>query len=176
MNIIIVFIFRPHRCAWAYDADHCYRCSVVCVCVCVCLLVTIASCAKTAETTDMSCGLWTPGDPSNRVLDDCPDSPTVGGTSRGRVKKRHAQTCPQSIFSTVFAKGQQRCGLWLPACCGDLFTFVLHTEEIRRQYVAEFTVKTNVACWRFCNVRLGVAYDCSQFTCRCRCLRAAEER
>jgi len=48
------------------------------LCVCVCLLVTIASGTKTAETTDMPCGLWTPGDPNNRVLDDCPDSPTVG--------------------------------------------------------------------------------------------------
>jgi len=60
------------------------------LCVCVCLLVTIASCTKTAETTDMPCGLWTPGDPSNRVLDDCPDSPTVGHFS----KTGHKQACP----------------------------------------------------------------------------------
>jgi len=26
----------------------------------------------------------------------------------------HVRTCPRSTFSTIFTRGQQRCGLWLP--------------------------------------------------------------
>jgi len=26
----------------------------------------------------------------------------------------HAETCPGSLFSTLFARGQERCGAWLP--------------------------------------------------------------
>ena len=33
----------------------------------------------------------------------------------------HAQTCPRSVFSTLFTRGQERRGLWLPVYCSNLF-------------------------------------------------------
>jgi len=49
----------------------------------------------------------------------------------GRVKFRESYLdmlelvtiCQQSIFSTLFARRQQRCGLWLPVWCALVFTY-----------------------------------------------------
>jgi len=32
----------------------------------------------------------------------------------------YTPTCPRSIFSTLFARGLQRCGFWPPVCCSNL--------------------------------------------------------
>ena len=72
------------------------------------------------------CGLWKA---RSCVLAGTRISPTRGGGFGGHTR----QTSPQSIFSisTWFARGQQRCGLWLPVYCSNLSVVVAST-GIRR--------------------------------------------
>jgi len=49
----------------------------------------------------------------NHVIGGSLDRPREGAL-------RHGPTCLRSIFSTLFARGQQRCGLWPPVYCSNL--------------------------------------------------------
>jgi len=116
-------IARPHRYAWhkmrpivtavAWSVCMCV-CLSVCVCVClsVCLLVSSVGCVKTAKLIKMSFKMCTRGGQRTVIMlgPGCP-----GGKEHLRgLYYGMPGFCPRSIFSALFATGQQRCGLWLP--------------------------------------------------------------
>ena len=94
----------------------------------IALSVTRASCAKTAEPIEMLLSLWTRGCTESHVLsgDEARITPHTRDTFGGSVLVGPAQTCRRSIFSTVFVRGQQRCGPWLPVQCSNLFILPAH--------------------------------------------------
>jgi len=57
--------------------------------------------------------------PRNHILGGDPDPLMGRGTVLG-VMLGYAQTCQQSIFPAVFARGQQQCGLWQPVFYSNL--------------------------------------------------------
>jgi len=78
-------------------------------CLYISLLVTSVSRAKTDKPIEMPFG----------AVDSSPRYRALGGTrvptEKGTfgVTLRHVQIRLRSIFSTLFARGQQRCDLWL---------------------------------------------------------------
>jgi len=89
-----------------------------CVCVCVCvrvsvyrvfvyMLVTIVSSAHTHEPTEMSFVVW--ARPRNHVFSGGGDPPRERALLG--VIHEHTQNCPQSIYSPLFARGKERCGI-----------------------------------------------------------------
>jgi len=65
-------IFRPHRSTTYVDAAYCYRSNSdergLSVCLSVCRSVTVVSPAQTAESIEITFGLWTRMHPRKHVL------------------------------------------------------------------------------------------------------------
>ena len=81
----------------------------------VCLLVTCVSRAKMAESIKMPFGVWARDVPRNHDLGGGRGpEPSREGTVLGVIVGHVQPACPRSIFSTLFARGRQRCDLWLP--------------------------------------------------------------
>ena len=76
----------------------------------VCLLATSVSPANPAEPIAVPFGLWTRVGPRNCVFGGSTADPPYGKFCG--IILWHAQTCPRSVFLTLFAS-RQRCGLWL---------------------------------------------------------------
>jgi len=77
------------------------------------------------ETIEMSFGKWTLVGPRKRVFNWEPESPVGQGVViRVNGHPGHAHACPHSIYvtySTLFARGYQRCGLSLPSLQPHVF-------------------------------------------------------
>lgn len=76
----------------------------------VCLLATSVSPANPAEPIAVPFGMWTRVGPRNCVFGGSTSDPPYGKFCG--IILWHAQTCPRSVFLTLFAS-RQRCGLWL---------------------------------------------------------------
>jgi len=98
--------------------------TVVAWSVCLYLLVKrVGYMLKRLNRSGSHLGVWT-----SRPKEPC----TCGGTHplAGRstfcgVILGHARTCLRSIFSTLFARRLQRCGLCLPVYCINLFKIMI---------------------------------------------------
>jgi len=64
------------------------------------------------------------------VLCGGPDPPREWGLLTGG-NTSNAQNYLRSIFWTLFAAGQERCCLWLPVNCSNLFTYLLDANRAR---------------------------------------------
>jgi len=85
--------------------------------VSVCLFVTTVTPPKTVEPIeDAVYGGKFGRQTRDHLLSGNPDPPWEGVLLL--VIRGHAR--PQSMFSTIFARGQKRCGYWLAAVCGWL--------------------------------------------------------
>ena len=103
--------------ALVLDAAYWYRCSVVSLSVC--LFVTRAW-AVLKRLNRSRCHLWCdlvgPKKPRSRW---CPD-PLPAPHMKEHFWDGHAWICsdlPAVVFTTLFTRGQQRCGLWLQLVC-----------------------------------------------------------
>jgi len=76
----IIIIMLHHHTAHV-DAAYCYRL----VAWSVGLSLTVVSCAKTAEPTEMPFGLWAWMGPQNHILDGGSDSPWEEAMLRGKT-------------------------------------------------------------------------------------------
>jgi len=87
------------------------------------LLVTTVRCDETTALIDMLFVVWT-----LRVQGTIDfvgaQIPPTGRVTFG-VVLWHTETWPRSIFSTLFARGQERCGFWLPVYCSNLLLDML---------------------------------------------------
>ena len=106
------------------DAAYSCRCSVLRLFVYA--VVTTVTCAKTDKPVEMPSGIssgvsdseepsvsWGPGFPKGRGFNKGRGFPKGKGHFWEWVILQHADTCPRSTFSTVFAQGRKRCGFWL---------------------------------------------------------------
>ena len=95
---------------------------VVCECLSVCLLVTTTSCAETAELIEIPFDVWTRRGPRQPCCQVGVRLPHGKGHFQGSYLG--IPDLPRSIFSTLFARGHQRCGLWIPVYCRNLLLLV----------------------------------------------------
>jgi len=92
----------------------------------VCVLDTTVSATKMAELIELLFGMWTLWGWKNHALNWGTDPRREGALFQ--IIFQHAQTCPQSILSTLFTGGQQSCDLWLPVL-QQLATFEVQCQK-----------------------------------------------
>jgi len=85
------------------------------------------------------------------------------GRDTWRIIFGHAPICPRSMFSTLFARGLNRCGLWLPVYCSNLLLNVAdnlngfaakekcHQLQIHSSHVLKIKpgvlIQAAITCW-----------------------------
>ena len=101
----------------------CYLCSVVCLCFCWSRLWAVRK-----RMNRSRCPVWDV-DPGGRkepcALGGIADPPREAAPSRNRILG-HIETCPRSTFSTIFARGQERCGCGCSLLLGACWTTETH--------------------------------------------------
>jgi len=84
-----------------------------------------SSCAKTGEPTEMPFAVSTRVGPRNHILGvarvrkESHFWEVIFGRARRYRPPASLDYCARSIFSTLFAREQRRCDLWLPVICSS---------------------------------------------------------